>query len=275
MPEKQPPPSAAPATPVNEGAKARLTAKIQTLDDPTCAVLETIVAGLSARFVEDIAKDTDIVTTPFAKNFRTRLQLHHATHEEVFKKKTFEFAFKAASIVAGRTAELDANVTSAGYDVKVDQTRYSLKTEAGKNTSSTHIKISKLMEARWIRECRTGADYLANMGKVQAHLTHYDRVLILRAFQVTAPFRGVRYDLWEIPHALLSRVSTIKASDFTERLDSGTSTVVVKADSGSDAFKLRLDGSVEKITLEKLPVILCKKHASWTVESLVAESDSD
>lgn len=260
--------SPVPETPLNEGAKARLTRKILTLDDPTCAVLETIVAGLSARFIESVESCTDIVTEPFAKNFRTRLQLHHATHEEVFKKKTFEFAFKAASIVAGRTAEMDEDVTSAGYDVKVDDVRFSLKTEAGKTTSGTHIKISKLMEARWIRECRTGQDYLANMGKVRTHLTHYDRVIILRAFQVTSPFNGVRYDLWEIPHQLLCLVSTIQAGDFTPRIDSGTSTVVVKSN-GTDAFKLRLDGSVEKITLEKLPLALCRKHASWTIESLL------
>lgn len=263
-----------PETPVNEGAKARLTKKIQSLDDPTCAVLETIVGGLSARFVEVIDPITDIVTEPFAKNFRTRLQLHHATHEEVFKKKTFEYAFKAASIVAGRAAEMDEDVTSAGYDVKVDDVRFSLKTEAGKTTSGTHIKISKLMEARWIRECRTGQDYLSNMDKVRTHLTHYDRVIILRAFQVASPFNGVRYDLWEIPHQLLSLVSTIQAGDFTPRMDSGTSTVVVKSN-GTDAFKLRLDGSVEKITLEKLPLALCRKHASWTIESFVMDSEPD
>ena len=222
MPDNQSHSPSEPETPVNEGAKARLTKKIQSLDDPTCAVLETIVAGLSARFVEVIDPNTDIATEPFAKNFRTRLQLHHATHEEVFKKKTFEYAFKAASIVAGRAAEMDEDVTSAGYDVKVDDVRFSLKTEAGKATRGTHIKISKLMEARWIRECRTGQDFLTNMDKVKTHLTHYDRVIILRAFQVASPFNGVRYDLWEIPHQLLSLVSTIQAGDFTPRMDAWT-----------------------------------------------------
>ncbi len=263
-----------PEPPLNEGAKARLSRKIQTLDDSTCAVLETIVAGLATRFDEVIEKDTDIVTAVFARNFRTRLQLHHATHEEVFKKKTFEFAFKAASIVAGRTAEMDQDVTSAGYDVKVDGVRYSLKTESGKRPSSTQIKISKLMEARWIRECRTGEDYLANMAKVAKHFSHYDRVLMLRSCHITVPFRGVRYDLWEIPHTLLRLVTTIKSGDFSVRLKSGTSTVIVKSD-GMDVFKLRLDGSVEKITLERLQLTVCRKHASWAVAGLVMDADSD
>ena len=219
-PASQPPPLLQP--PVNEGAKARLTRKIKTLDDPTCAVLETIVAGLATRFDEVVEPGSDIVTAEFARNFRTRLQLHHATHEEVFKKKTFEFAFKAASIVAGRTAEMNQNVISAGYDVRVDGVRYSLKTESGKRLSKTHIKISKLMEARWIRECRTGEDYLANMAKVVRHFSHYDRVVVLRSCHIRVPFRGVRYDLWEIPHALLSLVATIEAKDFSPRLRSGT-----------------------------------------------------
>ena len=274
MPDNQSHSAIEPETPVNEGAKVRLTKKIQSLDDPTCAVLETIVSGLSARFVEVIDAKTDIVTESFAKNFRTRLQLHHATHEEVFKKKTFEYAFKAASIVAGRSADMDDNVTIAGYDLMVDDVRFSLKTEAGKTTSGTHIKISKLMEARWIRECRSGKDYLSNMEKVKTHLSHYDRIITLRAFRVDTPFIGVRYDLWEIPHQLLSLVSTIKARDFTSRMESCTSTVIVKLN-GTDAFKLRLDGSVEKITLEKLPLTMCRKHASWSIESLVMDSESD
>lgn len=263
-----------PVTPQNEGAKSRLIKTIQTLDDPTCAVLETIVAGLGVRCEEDIEPDSDIVTEPFARNFRTRLQLHHATHEEVFKKKSFEFAFKAASVVAGRLAEMEPNVTSAGFDVRVDGVRFSLKTEAGKQTSKKLIKISKLMEARWIRRCKTSTDFFNHMEKLTQHFSHYDRVLTLRVFRVIKPFPGVRYELWEIPHKILGLVSTIKPEDFTDRTENGTSTVIVKQ-SGEPVFKLRMDGSVEKITLEQLSVSLCKKHGSWTVESLVMESEDD
>ena len=181
-----------PPIPPIHGAKKRLLGKIATLDDSTCEVLETIVAGLSYQVQETIAKYTDIAMPAFAKNFKTRLQLHHATHEEVFKKKTFEYAFKAGCIVAGKKSEMDPNVTSAGYDVVVDGVRYSLKTEAGASMSPQYIKISKLMEARWIRECRTGKDFLRGTKHIMDHFTHYDRVLIVRAFKVKTPYRASR-----------------------------------------------------------------------------------
>jgi hypothetical protein len=254
------------------GSKNRLVEKIKSLDDATCFVLESIASGLSAKHLELIDQKTDIVTKDFANNFRTRLKLHHATHEEVLNKKTFEFAFKAASIAAGRESSLNPIVTNAGYDVIIDKSRYSLKTEAGKNTSNKYIKISKLMEARWIRECRSGRDYLSNMAKIISHISNYDRILTLRAFEIKLPFTGFRYDLWEIPHYLFKLVASIRENDFTSRKESGTSTVVVKY-KGMDAYKLRLDGSVEKVTLEKLDLSLCYKHATWSVESLVKGSD--
>lgn len=257
------------------GASQRLLNTIAALDDSTCEVLETIVAGLSSKWEEKIAPDTDIVAPEFAKNFKTRLQLHHATHEEVFKKKTFEFAFKAACIVSGKKAEMDENVTNPGYDVLVDQVRYSLKTEAGSHLNETHIKISKLMEARWIRDCRTGADFHAGMKRILKHFTHYDRVLILRAFRITDPFEGVRYDLLEIPLDLLKLLKTLKPTDFSLRKkDSGTSTAEVKS-GGLTAFRIRLDGSVEKVTIERLPVSECRRHATWTVETLLKKSEED
>src|SRR5436190_1551052 len=124
-----------------KGAKARLRDKIKPLDDATCQILETIVDSLAAPYEGDIDQHSDIATPRFSENFRQRLQIHHATHEEAFKKKTFEFAFKAACIAAGRKAELDPNATSPGYDVTVDGERYSLKTEAGKKINRRYITV--------------------------------------------------------------------------------------------------------------------------------------
>jgi hypothetical protein len=262
-----------PAVPPVQGAKQRLLGKIAALDDPTCEVLETIVAGLSARCEETIDRGTDIAVPAFAKNFRTRLQFHHATHEEVFKKKTFEYAFKAACIVAGKKSEMDPDVTSPGYDVIVDKVRYLLKTEAGANMSPHYIKISKLMEARWIRECRTGEDFLRGTKRIMEHFTHYDRVLVLRAFKVATPFNGVRYDLLEIPLGILKLIGTLSADDFAPRNEtSGSTTAPVKSD-GVEVLKLRLDGSVEKVMVEKLPVSRCWFHARWIIETLLAEEE--
>jgi hypothetical protein len=231
-------------------------------------VVETIVDGLSYQLLEDIGPDSNIVDPAFARNFRTRLQIHHATHEEVLKKKSFEFAFKAASVAAGRVAEMEPDATRPGYDVVVEGVRFSLKTEAGSRMSERSVKISKLMEARWIRECRTGVDFREGCKRILEHFKHYDRILLLRAFTVTTPFAGVRYDLLEIPLYYLELIRNLQAEDFSPRTEkNGSSSAVVRTD-GVKRFKLRLDGSVEKVTVETLPVSVCRFHASWLVETL-------
>lgn len=258
-----------------KGAKERLQKKIAVLDDVTCQILETMVEGLSAKFQEDIAKDTDIADPVFARNFRQRLQIHHATHEEAFKKKTFEFAFKAASIAAGRKAEMDENDSSPGYDIIVNGTRFSLKTEAGKSISPKYITISKLMEARWMRECQTPADFHAGMTHLIEHFSHYERVVMLRAIRVTTPFVGIQYSLVEIPMALFMLIGGLVANEFAPRgAKSGGSSAKVKLQ-GKDAFSLRLDGSVEKVTITRLDISLCKIHASWIIQTKITESKDD
>jgi hypothetical protein len=249
--------------------------KVNGLDDPTCQILETMVDSLSGRYEEEIGQNTDIAIPIFSRNFRQRLQIHHATHEEAFKKKTFEFAFKSASIASGRKAEMDTNDTSPGYDVIVDGQKFSLKTEAGKSINPKYITISKLMEARWMRECLTGVDFQRGMKHLMGHFSKYDRVLILRAVRVDEPFRGMRYDLLEIPLSLLKLVEKLLPTDFAPRGEkSGGSSATVKS-GNEEGFKLRLDGSVEKVTINRLKVSLCKKHASWTVQTLLGTGDEE
>ncbi|MBY0523369.1 MAG: hypothetical protein K2R98_08215 [Gemmataceae bacterium] len=162
------------------------------------------------------------------------------------------------------------NPVNAGHDITVDGVAFSMKTEAGASISATHLKISKFMEARWIRECKTGVDFHRGMAKLLKHLSHYQRIIVLRVFHVTEPVAGVRYDLVEIPHRLLSRVSTLNPVDFSPRRVSGTSRATVKL-GGQDAFHVRLDGSVEKVTIDRLDIQRCRPHASWTVENPLAE----
>ena len=258
-----------------KGAKERLLARIAALDDLTCQILETMVDGLSARYEEQIAPDTDIAIPAFARNFRQRLQIHHATHEEAFKKKTFEFAFKAASIAAGKKSEIDQNVSSPGYDVIVDRTKYSLKTEAGKSTSPKFITISKLMEARWIRECQVPADFHAGMTRLLEHFSHYERVLTLRAIRVSEPFVGIQYSLIEIPLAVLQAVKDLVPNDFRPRgAKSGGSSAKVRYQ-GKDAWALRLDGSVEKVMVTRLDVSLCKVHAAWIIQTKIVNDEGE
>lgn len=252
--------------------RARLLEKLNRVDHESCLVLEQLVDAMTADVREHISPDTDIVVPAFANHFRTRLQLHHATTREKFKKKAFEYAFQEASRAASRHARITVDGTHPGHDVTVDGLRFSLKTEASASICDGQITISKLQEARWIRECRTREDFRRGCERIVEHLQNYDRVLTLRGFSVQEPFDGVRYDFVEIPHDMLISVAQLAAEDFSPRTANGSSSADVYYDGGF-AYKLRLDGSVEKVTITRLPSASCRLHARWTVPLLVPEQD--
>jgi virulence-associated protein VagC len=55
---------------------------------------------------EQVNSASNLLTSRFRENFSNRLVVHHATHEEKFKKKSFEFAFCAAYRSDGRVATI-------------------------------------------------------------------------------------------------------------------------------------------------------------------------
>lgn len=242
---------------------------LPALDSGQLDLLLEMARAMGEKIDQDIDQHSDILAPAFVGNFSNRLIVHHATHEEKFKKKSFEYAFCAASRSAGRTAEIVSSQTNPGADVVVDGTNFSLKTEAAASIHPDKITISKLMEARWIRDCLTREDFARETtARVVAHLEKYERILTLRAFNV--PPSAVRYDLVEIPLSLLLQVKNLKPDDFSERTANGGSRANVRSD-GRIAFSIRLDGSVEKVTVSGLQTSLCNLHGSWTVPVKVRE----
>ena len=145
----------------------------------------------------------------------------------------------------------------------VDGGKFSLKTEGGKSIKPTTIHISKLMEARWIRECNGKDDFCTrSKEKIGAHLAHYERIISLRSFLTDS---SVKYELVEIPMEILLEISRLRPADFSEKTANGSSSATVRGSDGTVFFVLSLDGSVEKITVRGLPLRLCKIHATWEV----------
>ena len=246
------------------------------------ALLSDMARALSGPVEEWINPDSDVLSADFAANFSNRLRIYHATNEEKFNKKAFEYALTAASRYAGSEAKILPNAVAPDADVEVDGVRFSLKTEAARSIRPRFIHISKFAEARWIRECRTPEDFARETKKrVPEHLAKYERIFTLRAFDVPretlrSGTPGVRYELWEIPKKLLMRVVGLRAEDFSPpRGISGGSAADVPADDGKRAFKVSLDGSVEKVTLANIRTGLCICHGSWTVPIVVAEVGED
>ena len=237
-------------------------------------LLNCMASALQVRFDSFLNPQSDLATPLFSEYFASRLLIHHAVVEERLNKKSFEYIFRDALQNDGKNARITTNKVYPGADLIVDQTRISLKTEASKNIQEAKITISKFMEARWIRnQDAIGLAQLAS-DRLQEHLSGYDRIMMLRSFNM--PGDEVKYELIEIPHSLLSLASFLQPSDITISVgqSGGGSTTILQ--NNREAFTLRFDGSVEKVTITNLSVDLCTSHARWiiplTISNLEAET---
>jgi Type II site-specific deoxyribonuclease len=211
-----------------------------------------------------ILDGSDIAVPSFIETFENRLLLHHATNDDKLKKKAFEFAFKRASQAAGKVANIVSSQTNPGADVIVDGVHFSCKTEGSSGIHPTRLTISKLMEARWIRECRTSKDFARSVsGRVAHHLQQYERIISLRGISQPVT-NSVFYELLEIPLDVLRACGSLMPRDFLPRTKSGGSAAWVSI-RGKRVFRLILDGSVEKVTITNLNRDQCICHAEWTV----------
>ncbi len=226
-------------------------------------LIEMANALKNTHIEQSVNPESDIMSEAFSENFTARLLIYHALHATKMSKKTFEYAFQGALEAAGKTVVMTENSVHAGADLIVDGVNFSLKTQAEKKMSRTAITISKLMEARWIRECQNGDMFLERtLDNVIKHLNEYKRIIMLRAFKDEAgPFE---YDLIEVPLTVLKKMENLEATDFTQRTKNGSSTAKVKVGEQS-SFNMRLDGSVEKVTISSLPTSLCILHSSWSI----------
>lgn len=223
---------------------------------------------MTATVSESISGKSDILTPKFRANFSNRLLIHHATHEEKFNKKSFEYAMCAAFRSDGRSANIVSDPTNPGADLIVDGVKFSLKTEASSGIHPQRITISKLMEARWIRDCHSKDDFAKfTQERVVRHLQQYNRVLMLRAFSVAT---GAKYDLVEIPIDVLLMMKHLKAEQFREKTAGGGSGADVMRQE-IRLFSVRFDGSVEKVTINNLLSELCIVHGTWIIPLLTPD----
>ena len=248
-------------------------------DEPTEVERRLAALEITGDVEEQIAPDSDLLSKDFASYFANRLRIYHAANTEKFNKKAFEYAFVAAARYAGNSAIILPSTVAPNADVEIDNHRYSLKTEAVRNLSRTAICISKFSEARWIRDCETPEDLTREATRrVPEHLRCYERVFTLRAFDMHAVLLGdelpaVRYELWEIPRSLLMHVENLRPEDFAPKSTAVSSCANVMLDDGTRAFRLALDGSVEKVTLAGIRTDLCRFHGAWTISMMVAEEE--
>lgn len=230
-------------------------------------MLTDIAQSLSQDVEKQINSCSDLVTEDFAEAFAGRILIHHALTASVMKKKRFEYALQQTARAVGHDAVLSRSSTNPGEDIRIDGVTFSLKTEAAKNIHPDKITISKFQEARWIRGCHTPSEFAEGTRRhVGRHLDQYERILILRVFEMEEnPMFGrrVRYDLVEIPLSVLRKVLDLPDEAFDEESKAGSSGANIR-EGERRLFRLTLDGSVEKVTIRSLLVDACIEHGSWT-----------
>ncbi len=200
---------------------------VATRLDPIQVELLTEVARTMMRQVEETVNPaSDFATPRFTADSRNRLLIHHATNEARLSKKAFEYAFRGACAADGRAETITVSDTFSGIDVTVEGVKLSLKTEASKDIRPDKITISKFTEARWIQQFSTLEDLAREAARrIPAHLSQYDRILVLRARDVSAT--RLLCEIVEIPRDVLGRVAALTSADFSPRTSQGGSSVKV------------------------------------------------
>ncbi len=247
-----------------------LEALLNRLTGERRAVIGEIIHALLSPIKSQINGTSNICTSSFVEAFQSRLIVFQALNDDALSKKAFEYAFaNAYRESTGKEVIVNRNSVMPGEDVIADGIKFSMKTEADRGIRSEFLKISKLMEARWIRDCKTGKDFLAGVqNNIVPHLNRYDRILVLRAFRAAGNYE---YRLVEIPKTVLLEMRKLAASSFSGRTPSGSTRAIVSA-GGNELFLLRLDGSVEKVTVDRLRQDLCVVHGMWTIPASITAS---
>jgi len=228
-------------------------------------VIRAIISRFAHGFIGEHLRKNFLSPDAYAY-FGMRLTAHHAYSDQVMKKENFEHILAEAFRVAGSRVVTANSMTVRGADLTIDGKTLSLKTEAAAGLQQNQITISKLMEAAWIKKIKERAQiphYIST--KVLPHFENYEQIFILRAYADPAVAENVRYDLREIPKHLLLAIGDLTAEHFSCLTGKNTTSAEVKAGNVS-AFRFRLDGSDDKLTITNLDVNHCPLHAWWSLQ---------
>jgi len=160
------------------------------------------------------------------------------------------------------------------YDLDIDGTRYSLKTQADDRLSWRKVWISKMMELNTGKWDSDDSDLIALLDQYMTHIAGCDRILMLRTLQ-KAP-EPWHYELVEIPKDLL-----LEAKDGTLEMMHNSKQMPkpgycrVKDSIGKTKFELYFDGGGErKLQVKNLDRELCITHANWIFSDTFALEQS-
>ena len=246
--------------------RLHLAERVARLSADQALTLSLMVDAMETPVISTIAPTTDFATQPFVDSMADALRIHHVVSAESFTKDKSEHALVAALTRAGHVAEL-APRGNPGYDLTVDDARWSLKTEASANIRRDSLHISKFMElgrGAWVTE----ADLAGLRQRMFDHMTSYDRILSLRCISARrgSPAHEREYELVEIPKALVlesANYPCLMQHDSTQTPKPGRCVVPDPA-TGRPKFELYFDGGTErKLQVRSIEKTLCTVRATW------------
>jgi type II restriction enzyme len=203
----------------------------------------------------------DLFDETTLQNFGDAMRVHHAFSSEPFSKDKFEYVLVKVLKMSGHMASL-APKGNPGHDASADGIKLSLKTQADKSVKEGTIWISKFMELGKGNWSDNPSDLIGLREQFLAHMTAYDRILILRTL-AKAPIW--KYELVEIPKNLLMKAKSGELrmmSDSKQYPKPGY--CYVRDEAGKTVFDLYFDGGSErKLQIKNLNKTSCSVHATW------------
>ncbi|NLA96505.1 MAG: restriction endonuclease [Clostridiaceae bacterium] len=206
---------------------------------------------------------SDIIDDFFLEHFGTSLLVHHCISDEPFSKDKFEYLMVTISRMNGLDAELSAKGLR-GPDITIDNTRYSLKTEASRYIKTEKVHISKFMElgkGRWVDE----GDLIDLRNQYLLLLNEFDRLLTLRT--LSKPPNDWHYELVEIPKSILSEAEfgTLEMKHDSKQ-NPKPGYCHVHNENNELKYHLYFDGGSErKLQVNHLDKKYCIVHANWYI----------
>lgn len=252
-------------SPATAARIARIVSYLPHLRDGQLIWVERIVLQFKQPKSFVVNSAGGLVDDCFLEDFGDALRLHHCFSDDAFAKDKFEYTAVRVWQQCGRQASMAAR-GNRGHDITLDAERISLKTQADRNLRLGVVNIHKFMELGKGDWTNIPADLIQLRAQYLAHLTGYERVLVLRNTAYPTPASPFwRYELLEIPITLLAQAAhgTLEMMLDSRQMPKPGYCRVVDA-AGEPAFRLYFDGGTErKLKIQNVRRDLCVVHATW------------
>ena len=234
---------------------------LPSLSDSQVLWLEGVIQifGCPHKFIK---YKSDLINDKVLNDFGDVLRIHHSFSVEPFTKDKFEYALEKVLTHRGTNAKL-APKGNRGHDLTINNTTFSLKTQADKNINEDYIWISKFMELGKGIWRDKEEDLIGLRNAFIEHMKNYDRILILRALGKAPHWK---YELIEVPKQvlLLAKKGKLEMMHNSTQYPKPGYCYVNDPVSGEEIFRLYFDGGSEKkLQLKNLKKKFCGIHAYW------------